>query len=66
VKLNIRDIKTQPKKIQVLVRTEQKYRALYMKTEVCFILLSATCIAQQYKERIAVLPLQRLRHLLHC
>ena len=54
------------KKIQILVRTGQKYRALYMKTGVCVTLLSATCVAQQYKERIAVFPLQRLRHLLHC
>ena len=48
--LNIGDIKRSAEKIQVLVKTGQKYCALSVKTSVRFVLLSATCVVQQCKE----------------
>jgi len=42
-----------------LVTIEQKYRALYIRTDVCFTLLAATYVAKQCRERMAVFPWQR-------
>jgi hypothetical protein len=47
-----------------LVKFGQKYRALYLNTQVRFMLCAATYVAQQYKESIVVLPWQRFQYLL--
>jgi hypothetical protein len=48
-----------------LVKIGQQYRAIYMETSVCFILLVVMHLAQQYTESVVVLHWQHFRYLLH-
>lgn len=49
-----------------LVEMVQLFPALNMKTRVCFVLLAATYVVQQYIRRITVLPRQSFQYLLQC